>query len=91
MAAEGLGRRVSPWGPSSATLFLLALGPETRRATQWAWFWLLLTPFAPVVAIGLLVLGYPTRFLPPGKAGRHGLTGGWAFVVSLALGAFRSI
>ena len=77
-------------GAFVATLFLLALGPETRRATQWAWFWLLITPFAPVVAIGLLVLGYPTRFLPPGKPGRQGLTGGWAFVVSLVLGAYRS-
>jgi hypothetical protein len=74
-------------GALVATLFLLALGPPTRRATPWAWFWLLLTPFCPLVAVALLAFGYPTRFLPRGREGRHGLTGGWAFLLSLVLGA----
>ncbi len=64
---------------------LLAVGPATRRATPWAWFWLLVTPFAPLVAVALLTFGYPTRFLPPGREGRRGLTGGWAFLLSLVL------
>ncbi|QIK67164.1 hypothetical protein G7072_13160 [Nocardioides sp. HDW12B] len=87
------GWRLKGWvvglafGTFVATVVLLVLGPPTRRATPWAWFWLLTTPFLPLVAVALLVLGYRTPFLPPGRDGRRGLTGGWAFLLSLVLGA----
>lgn len=62
------------------TLGLLIYGPEPRRATRWAWFWLL-SVAAPVTAIAFLALGGSTSRLPAAEeSGR--LTGGWAFLLA---------
>jgi len=68
-----------------STLALLIAGPEPRRATRWAWFWLLgLAP--PLGMLGFLVLGAPTvKLVEPGPGSRR-LTGGWAFLLAVLLG-----
>lgn len=65
-----------------ATLVLMVSGPQPWRATGWAWFWLLSTP---VGALSFLVLSGPTPLVPAPRPGGRRLTGGWAFLLALAL------
>jgi hypothetical protein len=67
-----------------ATLFLLVLGPEPERATRWAWFWLA-SACPPLGCMAYLVLGGILKRFPTPRPRR--LTGGWAFLISLVLGA----
>jgi hypothetical protein len=70
------------------TLALIIAGPQPRRATRWAWFWLLwLAP--PLGALVFLLLGGSTGSLSP-KKGEKRLTGGWAFLLSIVVGAALS-
>ena len=65
-----------------ATLVLLVSGPRPWRATGWAWFWLLSTP---VGVLAYLVLSGPTPLVPAPRPHSRRLTGGWAFLLALAL------
>jgi len=65
-----------------APLGLVGNGPEPWRATRWAWFWLLASPFG---LLGFLLLSGPTPGLPAPRANRRRLHGGWAFLVSAVL------
>ena len=67
-----------------ATFAHLVLGPTPRFATRWAWFWLL--ALVPVGPIAYLVVGgglAPARL----RSDRIRLRGGWAFILSVAVGA----
>ncbi len=66
-----------------ATLVLLRHGPEPRRATRWAWGWLVLLG-GPLGALAYLLLGGPLGVRRPTRA-RGRLTGGWAFLLALIL------
>jgi hypothetical protein len=69
------------------TLVLLVTGPEPWRATRWAWFWLLTPPIGTIV---FLLLSGPTPGLPrPARPGRR-LTGGWAFLLAVAVSGVLS-
>ncbi|MFN8190895.1 MAG: hypothetical protein U0R78_10755 [Nocardioidaceae bacterium] len=71
-----------------ATFTLVVTGPSPWRATRWAWFWLMWTPIG---ALAFVVLSGPVWGLPAPRSGRRGLTGGWAFLLSLVVGElFRS-
>lgn len=70
------------------TLGLLIWGPEPRRATRWAWFWLI-SAAAPLTAIAFLILGGPTSRLPARDTTTR-LTGGWAFLLAGAIAAVLS-
>lgn len=77
----------SSLGWVAALLFLVGLGvlvagPQTWRATRWAWFWLLMPP---VGAIAFLLASGPTPGLPGPRDPHRRLTGGWAFLLSLPL------
>ncbi|GAA4741878.1 hypothetical protein GCM10023350_28170 [Nocardioides endophyticus] len=83
--------RVPQWtGAMTVVLYLgvlglLVLGPKPWRATRWAWFWLLGS--VPLVgALAFLLLGGSTWVLPPARPERR-LTGGWAFLLSVAIHA----
>lgn len=64
------------------TLVLIVSGPPPWRATRWAWFWLMWTP---VGALAFAVLSGPLWPLRPPRPGARGLTGGWAFLLSMLL------
>jgi hypothetical protein len=64
------------------SLSVLVAGPEPWRATRWAWFWLLSPPVGSIV---LLLLSGPTPGLPRPRWTNRRLTGGWAFLLALAL------
>lgn len=68
-----------------APLTLALVGPEPRHATRWAWFWLMCSPWAPWTTMAYLFIG--TRGAQPG---RRRLTGGWAFLLGVLLGAASS-
>ena len=69
-----------------ATLLLVG-SREPWRATSWAWAWLIL--LTPVGVPAFLLFGGITGLAPP-RPGHRRLTGGWAFLLALALGgAFR--
>lgn len=83
---------------ASLTGLVLALvligGPQPRRATKWAWFWLVLVP-GGVGALAWLALESPWSSganrrpepLPHGRQPQDTrLTGGRAFVIAAALG-----
>jgi hypothetical protein len=85
------GWRLPRW-TSAATFFvgltgllLLISGPQPRRATRWAWFWLMGT----VPPIGFLAFLLLSGLLSPRPRVDLGprLTGGWAFLLSILLGA----
>ncbi|CAM3573072.1 hypothetical protein [Nocardioides zeicaulis] len=63
-----------------AVLLLIVGGPEPRRATRWAWFWIWLLG-TPIGALAFLLLGGPLARgqLSPGA---RRLTGGWAFLAT---------
>lgn len=70
------------------TLGLLVSGPQTLRATRWAWFWAISSPLSPVTIPLFLLFGVPRTGAieqPYTKAGR--LTGGWSFLLFCVLGA----
>ncbi|WP_256829840.1 hypothetical protein [Ornithinimicrobium faecis] len=79
--------RVSTWVAVAfmawvlTVLVTLIVGPEPRRATRWAWFWLICGtgPFALVLfpLFGLAGAGKPLE--PTGRR----LTGGWAFLIAV--------
>ena len=70
------------------TLGLVIWGPEPRRATRWAWFWLI-SAAAPLTAMVFLVLGGAISRLPAHDTTRR-LTGGWAFLLAGAIAAVLS-
>lgn len=72
---------------SLAALALIIFGPPPRLATRWAWFWL-----APPLSVGWAVFALiePVMLLtgrPVATASRR-LTGGWAFLLSIAITTF---
>lgn len=75
-------------GLAVLTLAVLVGGHEPRRATRWAWAWLMLAS-APLGGLAFLLFGGPCekviRRPTPSR-----LTGGWAFLLMLLLGGFSS-
>jgi hypothetical protein len=67
-----------------ATVVLLVRGPRPRRATRWAWCWLMVGA-APVGVPAFLVLSGPLPLLPRPRPGARVLTGGWAFLLTVLL------
>ena len=74
-----------------ATLLSVALlvsGPETLRATKWAWFWAISSPLGPVMLPVCLLVGIPPTGAVEQPYTKHGrLTGGWSFLLFCVLGA----
>jgi hypothetical protein len=65
-----------------AALLWLVLGPQSRLATKWAWFWL--AGGAPVLWFAFVVLEpVPLWRRTPAAARPRRLTGGWAFLLSI--------
>lgn len=64
------------------TVLLAGNGPEPWRATKWGWTWLTLMG-GPVGCLGFFLLGGPLGRGRPREGSRR-LTGGWAFLLSLA-------
>ena len=64
------------------TLGRLAYGGPPRRATRWAWFWLLL--LVPVGPVAYLLAGGPATGSVHSDTSRR-LTGGWAFLILLVV------
>ncbi|GAA4710247.1 hypothetical protein [Nocardioides conyzicola] len=93
---EVYGWRLPEW-TSAATfvvgftgLLLLISGPPPRRATRWAWFWLMWTA-PPVGFLAFVVLSGVLSPRPPAQRGRR-LTGGWAFLLAGVVGvAFSAV
>lgn len=83
------GWRVSAWLVLAvpivwvAAVTLVVTGPVPWRATRWAWFWVVTTG---VGVLAFLLLSGPTPGVPRPRS-RRVLTGGWAFVLSLVVGA----
>jgi hypothetical protein len=76
------------WGLVVVLLCTLTLIPrmrEPRLATRWGWFWL--TLFYPIGPIAYLALSGVLMPHAPDDAHRRRLTGGWAFLLLVALGA----
>jgi hypothetical protein len=67
-----------------ATVLLLALGPQPRRATRWAWCWMVVGA-APIGIPAFFVLSGPLPLLPRPRPGTRVLTGGWAFLLTVLL------
>lgn len=82
MAPAGLGLWVM-------TLWLLYVGPPPRRATHWAWFWTLFSPFVVVAAPLFLAVGGPLHRAPrtQERERERRLTGGWSFLLVLLVAA----
>jgi|GEM_PF-2437058 len=77
-----------PAGPSGilatvGTLLLLAGGDQPRFATKWAWFWL--GAVTPLWIVFLLLEPLPLWATRPQPAPARPLTGGWAFLLVVAL------
>lgn len=64
------------------TLMVLILGPTPWWATRWAWFWL---GNNPVGVMAFLMLSGPTPGVPAPRHSARRLTGGWAFLLYLAV------
>ena len=71
-----------------SALVLLVVGPRPWRATRWAWFWLLSTA-PPLGVLAFLLLGGSTRVWPPTRPEAR-LTGGWALLLAIVVGAALS-
>lgn len=65
------------------TVLLAGNGPEPWRATKWAWIWLTLFG-GPLGCTAYLLAGGPLGLLRPRDLDRR-LTGGWAFLLAMAL------
>lgn len=65
-----------------AALGLLISGPQTWRATKWAWFWWLSNPFGMAA---FLLLSGPTRGIRPPRVVSRRITGGWALLMRIVL------
>lgn len=65
-----------------AIIVTLVSGAEPRRATRWAWFWLLWA--GPLAVVAYVALGMPRTGAPTHPEGSR-LTGGWALLLSLVL------
>jgi hypothetical protein len=75
-----------------ATWAMVIAGPEPRRATRWAWFWLVFLT-SPVGCIAYLLLSgvLTARTLETSATRRESrLTGGWAFLLAIVAGAALS-
>ncbi|WP_123303363.1 hypothetical protein [Bogoriella caseilytica] len=71
---------------SLAACLLLVAGPQPRLATRWAWFWLgVIVPVAWLVFVVLEPTPWGRSEPSPPRSRR--LTGGWALLLALALGA----
>jgi len=69
-----------------AAVVLLILHPTPwLRATRWAWFWLML--LMPVGTLAFCLLAGPTPFVPAPRTPARRLTGGWAVLLTIFLGA----
>lgn len=90
-----VGWPVPAWmGPAALglwmlTLWLLYVGPQPWRATRWAWFWTLFSPFGVVAAPLFLAVGGPLRGTPRtrDRENERRLTGGWSFLLVLLVAA----
>jgi len=85
------GWQLPGWFGFAALLLLIGVlgllsGPRPWRATRWAWSWLVLLA-APVGIPAALFLSGPTPPLRPPSPGARRLTGGWAFLLALAIGS----
>ena len=67
----------------------LISGPETWRATRWAWFWVMTVPVVGTVL--MLLLSGRTPGLPAPSTARPRLTGGWAFLLGSAATTLLSV
>ena len=65
------------------TVLLAGAGPQSWRATPWAWIWLILFG-GPLGAVAYLLLGGPLGIWRPRDLQRR-LTGGWAFLIAMVL------
>lgn len=74
---------VALFGLLLVTLGLLIGGPQPRRATRWAWFWLLVPPFG---CLAFLLLGGAVTGREH-RPGEQRLQGGLAFVLVVVLSA----
>jgi hypothetical protein len=89
LGADALGWHLPSWLGfvgllgALAGLVLLVSGPQPWRATRWGWFWLIGNPLG---ALAFLLLSGPTPPLPAPRDRARRLTGGWAFLLALALG-----
>ena len=87
---ELAGWRLPSWiallgvGLVLATLLSLGLLPGPRRATRWAWFWLMALA-GPIGVPAYLLLGGPTPGVPAPRAGARRLTGGLALLLAVVL------
>ncbi len=92
---EIFGWEVPSWFSAAAfatwllTVVLLSGVAEPRRATRWAWLWVLLSPFAVLGVPAFLAVGYAPWSSSSPPRGRR-LTGGWAFVLVWVLGSIVS-
>ncbi|MCD4525325.1 hypothetical protein [Nocardioides sp. cx-173] len=84
-----------PWSGALVVLYLATLlGVLTSgrpwRATRWAWFWLVLGA-APVAVPAYLLLAGRAAGVPHPRPGAYRLTGGWAFLLSVAVGTLVGV
>lgn len=70
---------------SILSLLVLVGGREPRRATRWAWAWLMLA--TPLGCLAFLLLGGACETVLRRPTSPR-LTGGWAFLLVLVLGGF---
>ena len=92
MTSEFWGWRVPAWlggfvlAGVLCSLLVLGAGPEPWRATRWAWAWAVLLA-APVGTLAFAMLSGPTPLVPSPRNSSRRLTGGWAFIIMLVVGA----
>jgi len=82
------------WNPLGiahlAVLLVLIAGPQPRRATKWAWFWLSFLPLGWVAF--LLLEPVPVWARTPSHPPERRFTGGWVWISAiLAQGVFASL
>lgn len=68
------------------TLGTITGGPQPWRATRWAWFWVYTIPGG---AVAFLVLSGPSWPLPAPRAAHRRLTGGFAVLLTILVGAWH--
>jgi len=70
-------------------LLLLIAGPQPRRATRWAWFWLM-SVAPPAGFLAFLVLSGQLSLRPQADVAPR-LTGGFAFVLAVLIGLATNV